>query len=179
MCNQSGLAVRSRISFRSVNAAADLEDGLALGLELQGHIGVGVAFSVLHNVAKVVTIAARAHAEYEGPLDGRIHLLIRVATIIIASILMTRHLKGRLLPVLGSEVRIPLRHRGMLRRRDGGHTARCRCLVVRLLIFRVRSGVAFSALVMFAKLVTILGLASPPQRATADVENCCTHRSTD
>jgi hypothetical protein len=65
----------------------------------------GVEFSAIDDLPKVVTIADRDHAEYKGLLDGRIHLQIRVATIIITSLPMTRHLKRRLLPVLGPEVR--------------------------------------------------------------------------
>jgi hypothetical protein len=63
-------------------------------------------------------MAARDHAEYKGLLDGRNHLLIRVATIMIASFPMTRHLKRRLLSVLGPEVRNPVWHRVIVRMRQ-------------------------------------------------------------
>jgi hypothetical protein len=83
----------------SVHVVADLEDGLALGLELQGHIGVGVELSVLDDLPKVVTILAREHAEYEGLIDGRIPLLIRVATIIMmffmSNVLLTSMIQGK------------------------------------------------------------------------------------
>jgi hypothetical protein len=113
-------------------------------------------------------MVARDNAEYKGLLDGRIHLLIRVATIIIACFPMTRHVKRRLPSVLGPVVRNPLRSRGRLERRHRGtlgrwHSARlCRLIIPR----RVQDGLIVLGGVPHLRILEIVEILVSRHRGT-------------